>query len=404
MRIVHLLDPAYCGDEGVLACAATLGIPRTSQSVWIIGDSAAEQRAWALGIPSTDRVNPRRDWRGRLDPLACAKGVRRLAAARFGEAGAPDIVCCWSVQGLALARAAIGRRRPWRVGVMTRPPIGDVDSGPLGRIAAYGLHDATVVALGRRIADAYGHAASVRRGGILLRDNIREIEPPVFPHGGIADFDRAQTRARLGLEHNDVVLGMLADPPETGDAMRLIFNVGLLYTMGQQLVGLAPRGVRNHRRAARFVRAHGRRWGLCIADAPITEIIVASDVCLIDAVPMHHGIVASVGPTAMSLAMAMGVPTVAMPRAMLHTAEEFPPPVPLAGSDDPNRIAVPVLRLLEDSAARNDLAAAQRSWCDRTRARDGFRTTLAAIFREVANVPEARAGLPMPSAFVGVGA
>lgn len=398
MRIVHLLDPEYCGEEGILACSRAITIPDIRHSVWIIGDSASERRVNALGITTPDRVNTRRDWLGRADPLACSRGVRKLAAARFSSDGVPDIICCWSVQGLALARAAIGRRRPWRVGVLTRPPIGDLDAGSLRRTAEYGLHDATAVALSRSIADAYAGAVSVRRGGILLRDNIREIEPPAFPHGGPADWHRNAVRTRLGLEESDVVLGLLADPAGAGDAVRLIFNVGLCYTMGRRLVGLVPKHASNTRRASRFVRAHGRRWGLCVADAPITDIIAASDLCAVDAAPQSHGIVTSSGPTAISLAMAMGVPVVAMPRAVLRRGDEFPPPIPLAASDDPNRLTIPTLRLLEDAGKRAEVAAEQRAWCDRARARDDFRQTLGAVFRETANIPVVRSGLPRPTA------
>ncbi len=145
--------------------------------------------------------------------------------------------------------------------------------------------------------------------------------------------------------------------------MRLIFNVGLCYTMGKRLVGLVPRGSANTRPGSAFRAGARAAAGLCIAEALITDIIAASDVCVTSSASQHGNVVSS-GPTAISLAMAMGVPVAACLGPRLRRSDESPPPVRARATDDPNRLTVPVIHLLEEPELRLQIAAEQRAWCD----------------------------------------
>lgn len=385
MRVLHLADPKFCGEEGLLACAAAMRIPGAEHEAWIVGDTDDERVAHRLGIAASDRVPIRRG------ALGGWRGLARLADRRFSASGLPDIVQCWSVSGLAAARRALGKRIPPRVGVLTRPlhPRTSVDS--------YALSEATLAAVSMAVRSSHAEAASARRGGRLLESNIRLIEPPVFEHGGPLHVDRENVRRAMSLSTSDVAIGLLSSPPSDADLERLMFAVGLAYTMGHRLVAIARRGVGHQRRAVRHVRSHGRRWDLRLTEATIVEIAAASDVAVIDAHPTGAPGAGTCGPIALSLCAAMAVPVIAAGSAAPSDSWTELPPVVRARNDDRGQLAPAFAMVLEDPRLRAEFAAAQRSWSDRARAASGFEQTLAAIWRETANVPQRRAGLPTPT-------
>ena len=374
MRILHLLDPASCADEGLLACAAALAID-ADHECWLIASGPDERRAWELGIHSTDRVTPRPRPMLIRDPTVAA--LKHLHAAR--PANAPDLIQCWSPGALHLARRVFGAcpGAPARCAVALRPPTRRQLSTPAdsdlatGREVAVAFDEPTRAALAPLLSRA-GPADAAR-----WRPTIRLLHPPAFAPGGPIALDRAALRASLNIAPSDTVVCLLADPPALGDAARMTFAAGVVLAAGHRTVSLIRRDTINDRRAARYTRAHSRRWGLILADLSLPELLGASDIALIDA---PSG-VPTCGPVAASLALSMAVPIVTFPGVLPGW------PVLRAPSDALGRIAVPIVELLESPHLRADLAARARSWSDHARASNAFPETLAAIWREQLNIP-----------------
>lgn len=382
LRALHLLEPC-AGDEAILACAAAVAIPAVTHRVWIIGSGGCARRAEALGVPIDGRVAPAL---GRPE-LALFK-LRRLMDDRdreLPEGTWADVVQCYSVGTLGLARLAVGKRKPPRIGVLSRPPVG---RSP-GARERFALHDATLLVFDHATRDAYAEAASARRGGAYLRDNIRLCAAPgVMPRSALARRD--EIRASLGIEPEHRAVVFLADPAGAGDAMRMAFTLGLCFVRGQRTVGVLPRGCTHARRAARFVRTHGRSWGLVFSDLPMTDLIAGADAGVWDAGEPSLG-PGSSGPMLLRSALAGGLPIVAGPGAPTGDASGHPL-VRTAINHTPAAVGAMLMEVL--TSPRPPALAGG----------DDFATTLAELWNECANRPMHRPGLPVPTLLVGTGA
>jgi hypothetical protein len=381
MRILHLVDPATCGDEGILACAAAIApgpAPAypTTHDVWIIGDEHAERRAWSLGISSTSRIHPRGATSGRREFLG---GLRRLWSARR-ESFVPHIVQCYSLDTFRAARACFGGpASPARIAVLPRSPIGPARHQPAsdldlasGREVIATFDDADR----HRLAPLIGHPDDAAR----WLPTIRLLDPPAFQPGGPIELDRTTIRESLGLDPADVALAWLADPPAAIDAMHAAYSSGVLHAAGHGTVSLVRHGSRQERRSAAYIRTHSRRWGMLLVDLSLPELLAAADVCVIEA---DAQAASTCGPIAASLALSMNVPIAAGLRTFA-TRSESPWPAQPAISPAPGRIAVPIAAILEVESLRVGLASAARAWSDAARARDGFRSTLHDLWAECA--------------------
>lgn len=384
MRVLHLLDPADCADEGLLACAeAMCTIPGAQHHAWIVGSEADEQRCWSLGILTTDRVPPRRSLVPGRDPDII--GLRRLRVARE-QAGSPtpDLVQCWSLEALHLARAVFGSGpgAPARCAVVARPP----------RTPQRSLPSDSDLATGREVLIAYDNPTRRALAPLLARDGasqadrwlptIRLIDPPAFEPGGPVTLDRTALRHSLGLKPEEIVIALLADPPSRADAHRISFALGVLRAVGHRTVLLLRKGATLERRAAAYVAAHSRRWGLTIADLSLAQLAIAADIAIVDDAPSPDGTTTpTCGPVAAALATSMALPIITFPGVLPGW------PGLAAPSTSLGRLAVPLSSYLENPRIRTDFAASARSFCDRARAAGSFQHTLAAIWREQLNVP-----------------
>jgi hypothetical protein len=400
-RIVHVLSPESAGDEGVLACAAAMAIPGFAHTCVIVGDDGHERRAWALGVPSVDRLTPLCRPVGQREVWLSPTG-RRLAAvlgARLAGEPGPALLCTWSARDLALVRAAAGKRGLKRVGVLAHAPDAPHRPDQAHHTDwAWGMDEATVVTIGSRVRARIARAASARRGGRMCVDDVRLCPAPAFERGGPLAVDREALRSRLGIEPGDTVVGLLADPPCRGDALGLAFQLGLCWTIGRPMVGLMPRGVAWERQGLRFVIDHGRAWRMLNVHLSLPELVAVSDVAVAQATERGP----SCGLVALSLCASVGVPVACHPGVVgdCEDADQVAPAL-AALDDERNRLAVPLLRLVEDAAAAAELVRRQRAFADRARAADGFARTLAGVWRETLNLPEASADLPTPAALVG---
>ncbi len=388
MRILHLLDPSHCADEGLLACAAAhRSITSARHHTWIIGTQADEDRCWSHGLLTTDRVLPRRSLPLTRDPVVLA--IRRLRGARE-RAGAltPDLIQCWSLDAMHIARAAFGTGpgSPARCAVIARPPIAPQRSHASD----------SDLATGREVLLAYDHATRTALAPLLSRHGndaadrwlptIRLISPPAFERGGPITMDRVALRASLALKPADIVISLLADPPSLADAHRLCFAIGVLRAVGHRTVLLLRRGARHDRRAVAYLTAHSRRWGMVIANLSLAQLAIAADLAVIDNIPNPDGTTfPTCGPVGASLALSIGLPIATFPGVLPHW------PVLSVPSSSLGRLAVPISNYLENPQTRLDCAASARTFCDRARAARGFETTLAAVWREQLNVPSSDA-------------
>lgn len=396
LRVLHLLDP-HDGEEPALACRAALSIQGAAHDLWLLTDTEGERRAGRLGLRATDRVPTRR---GPLGPTA--RAMRRLLQNRYDDVNlpTPDLVQCWSVRLLGIARAAFGKRAIPRCCVLSRTPVTH-NSGPLtGRWLARrrierALDDTTLLALDPTIREAWAPAASVGRGGLRMLDNIRLCEPPVISTPPAPA--REEARAALGLHPDEVAIVLLADPPAAADAVRFAFLVGLIHCAGIRVVAITRPGTRGARRSARFVAGHSRRWGLIETDHPLPHVLAAADIAVWD---VGDDGVPSSGPLSIRAAMAAGVPVAAAWRPMAARALGAAASDCLAASDTPQLVAGRMHALAQDAALRARVGEQCRAIAAEGAARDDFRRTLLALWQERANVPIIRPGLPIPEALL----
>lgn len=370
MRVLHLLSPRTAGDEGVRACVLSAGT-RPGQDVMLIGDGADEARAWRLGHRGTDRVTPGpspvRAW-------ATARSVARYVRARRGEHGY-DLVQCWCLASAGIA-GHLGELAGEISVTLVRPSEGDART-PLPSHGVYSVLDRTHQSPVWRLLHARGvhqHMANVR---VLDWTVIADQCPGAT---------KAELRAQHGIETGDMVAAYLPAHPDQGDALFFAFMLGLIQVSGRRVVGHMPRGIMHARRAARFVRAHARVWGLAETSMTTPEIVRAADVLIAD--DCELGVLP--GPVLCNWARASGTRIVAA-----STAQDG---VVAADMEDlvrvcPRRSAA-IVNAIVHAPTRSPLHAAHASWS----VEQGGEQTLTALWDEMLNAPSTRGDGLTPAA------
>jgi hypothetical protein len=392
MRILHLIDLHERSDEAVMACRAAVSLAPGRHRVLAVGSSGEVAAARAAGLPvdaSAPMVGP--------VPELSYRRMRRLLADRDGrDATRPwaDIVQCWSAPMLGLARLSSGQRTPPRVGGLLRPPAHELRGLGLRRFQ-YGLHDATLFAPDRFTRAAWAEAASARRGGRLLEQNIRLLDPTLAPTSHPDLPERDALRESLGLEPEDVVIGLLADPPGAVDLYRFSFTLGLLFTTGVPVVGLVRRGAGHERRSTRYVRLHGRRWGLRITDRSTEAMLAACDLAVWDVGDTERGGIVGAGCMSIGAAARAGVPVVAARHPLALEALGAKCPELVARDATMGAIAERLLWLYHHPEPRRELV---RRLVEPHAREHAFAPELRRLWEEVVNLPMPRPGLPMPTA------
>ncbi len=283
--VVHVVDPETSGQEPLLGAAKATSIGGFAHHAWVIGGTRSEELAWAYGLRTTDRVVARRA-RGPLSILAgldaigrlgragvrgAAMGFRRaglvnLARARFGAQGRtlaePDVVVAWSTSAAALARATFASECPLLL-MCLRGPDGESIERVLrlrGPIMAGAFSPA--------IAHAW------REAGV---PGVMMIDPPalVDPRWGER---RAVARASLGIGDDELTIALLADPVARGDARLFSWLIGVVHVAGRHALGVMPAGASQSRRAARYLRLHGRSWDVLRTEGSSLAMLHAADV------------------------------------------------------------------------------------------------------------------------------
>lgn len=270
VRVVHFVSPALSGDEGVLACRDVLARGELSSRVCVVGTHHDAARVRRLGV-SVDAVIPI-PAHPRLSGQASRAEVSRLAR----HAPGPWAACSWGVRLAHLGRTACGVGAAGRVVVETRGPrdpelIRRVDGSTRGGAMTGGLGGATFVGAGVSVARAWDRAGAC---------DVRSAPICFAPVDRSAPGGRQQPGNDGRVAGDRQCVGLLADPASLGDARQFVFVLGLLYAAGLKVDGLVPAGAWNSRRAARFVRDHGRRWGLREWTGPVHELAARCDALL----------------------------------------------------------------------------------------------------------------------------
>jgi hypothetical protein len=372
MHILHLLDPALCGDEGMLACH-NLTVdphPETHHEFYLLGSAADERRAWSLGIPTTDRIHPR-------TLGSNAPALRRLIRSHNVR---PDVVQCWSLNAFELAREVFDPYPggPARVAVICNPPR-DAHTSQLDRPAA----GETICALDLHTRATLAHMMSIPPDENRWAPAIHLLEPPAFT---VTLANRQSIRDSLDLDPTDIAIAPLADLPSTLDAMSAIFTAGVLHALGHRAVFLIRRGAQQERRAANYLRNHAQRWGMILCDLSLPDFLAAADIALVErAHSSAQHPTPTCGPIAVSLALSMGIPVASTRHTFTsgHSAPGEPWPVLVSNAKGLGRTAVPLADLLANPALRTDLLKAAGAWCHRARVRNSFRQALNNIWQEL---------------------
>ncbi len=253
MLVAHLID-ADAGEGGVLACAHAVRAagPGVEQRVLVLGAGWVAARAEQLGL-ANHRVVP-------MGGRSTAVHARAVRHALRGLGRTVDAVQAWS-----LAAAQVGVR----AGLGARLVV----CGATPRSAPW-LADVTVARWGWQDEHAWREAGAV---------DVRELPEPALAPAWDAQADGyARVREDLEIEPEDEVIALLCDPPADGDARRFVYLLGLLHVGGRRIVGLVPEGCFALDRAARYTRAHGRRWGLIAVQGPMVRALAGADLAALD--------------------------------------------------------------------------------------------------------------------------
>lgn len=395
MRVLHLIDLRERSDETVMACRAAALHAAGRHRIVAVGASRDVELARAAGLTIDAAAPPVGPW-----PELTLRRLRRLLNDRDGrDATRPwaDVVQCWSPSMLALARLSSGHRTPPRVGALLRPPAQPIVGIRSARLR-FGMLYATLFAPDRFTRASWAEPASARRGGRLLEQNIRLLDPSTAVNGQ-SGAHRAAARAELELEPDDVAVMLLADPPSAADSARFAFLLGLLFTTDVRVVGLMRHGATHHRRAARFVRMHGRRWGLIASHHPTDLLLAAADAAVWDVGDAERGGIVSAGAVSIGRAIARGVP-VAAAKHPLSVETLGPACADLIARDATlSALAERLLPLCRDRARREALS---EQLAREPRPGHAFAPDLRRLWEEVTNTPMIRPGLPIPPALAKV--
>lgn len=298
-RIVHLLDPRHAGEEACLACMAACRDAEAWQDVWLIGDSEDERTLEAIGLRVDCRIGLHRAL-----PELGVRPLRRLLDDRKRAGLGPDVIHCWSVEGLSLARAAFGREVP-RTGLLCHGPARGRGSGidePRVNAAFEGVLLAT---FSREIAALWA-PLHVTMGAVLDRPD------PPLPEW---EQDRVLSRAALDIAPDETAVMLLADPASNADAKQFTVMLGTLRLGGSRVIGMAPMGAMQARRAARYMKAFGRVFEVTTWAGPAVRALPAADIVLWGLDPALAATVEgrSLGGSLLaSIASARGLPVIAM--------------------------------------------------------------------------------------------
>lgn len=239
-----------------------LGASSDPARALLVGSSADERRAHALGLASVNRV---------VAPVGSAalawRGVRRwLRALSAHEA----LVTAWSIGALAASCLAAPRSRVSLT--LSVPP----ESPGERRLAAVFAPRADRVSFA---------SASARDAWTQSLPGLRPfadapLQRPTAPDSIRGLWSRAEVRRGWGVSGKDRVVVALGDAPHLCDAREFVARLGVMGVGGFRVVGVVPSSARHLERALRFTRRHPGAWRLLVDDAPEPAVLAGCDLAM----------------------------------------------------------------------------------------------------------------------------
>ncbi|MGQ0628218.1 MAG: hypothetical protein ACT4PL_09000 [Phycisphaerales bacterium] len=291
--VLHLLSPGDGGESALVSARGVIDALQaegvSSRAVVIGGSEEARRAVRVVGRCANVCNVPRRRWPTHLigsGMVARACQPRARVTIAYGL----DALLCY-------AAPARDERADFFVTDRTPPGL----RGMQKWLVRYALTSTPVVTPCESIAERW-----------------RELAPAVeVVDAGVArgarPLERREaSRAVLGIAPGAVVVMMLADPPESGDARRFLHECGTVVESGSPVVGLISRSADGLARAARYQEAFGRAWPLIAAEGPMSALMEAADVMVFHAAMPGEG-----GLQLARLAVDLGIPIVAPLSQML---------------------------------------------------------------------------------------
>ena len=369
--------------DAVIACRASISQRRPRR---IIGATPTPDSHGARRV--SDRITPML----RARPPFAGPPISSTIATGRPRPWHPDLIMCWSIGCMGLSRLIVGKRGVMRCGLLLRDRLAPRRGTLAFRREAYALADVTTVALSERIRAAHAQAASVGRGGTFLKDNIRLFDPPIPPTRPALSGSRPTSAVGSASPTTTVAPPRRSAALAPGDSPFL----GLLYVGHQRVSGLIPSGCQ--RSAARPRRS---RPTLGLSSLPTSAQTRSPSPTRAIVLP------ASDSGSACSLQQVRapsprGSPRVRpssplMPRSIASRPDAAQPPLSAHCSPRLRRQpAQPPRRPALHDPALFPISAILGSPALRPYARPTPRADLLALWREIANVPIIRPGLPVP--------
>lgn len=212
--------------------------------VILIGDESSERAARAIGLKPHQRLTPPL---GRIEMLARAI---RMIAKKY------DRVVCWDDELTPLLRGI-----PCPVDLISSRPD-----------------------LATRRVSSRVHVRVFERSDRTAwesRNNQAELDSVLYRLvSNPTPIPSTHTRASLGIDHDSICIGILADRPSDIDARGAGFLMGLLDVSGFNLTTIVPQGSSHLTAARRHHHGLGNHFRFLIAQDPIISMLPVFDVLI----------------------------------------------------------------------------------------------------------------------------
>ena len=234
LSILHLVDPASPGGGAfTLRMIADL----------IDRDQSANHRVLILGN-QTHVILAERCGLRPVGAICAPRGVRlaeRSLRQWLHAAGRVDIIHAWTIASAVVGRAACHGLRA----VAFTASIGPIRSVPtirwLTQVADGGVR---MMVMSASIQQEYAALG-------LSSCDMKVVPPSIDPHL-IDTSNRAQLRAKWGIDDDTFLVGLMAEPLRSGDAQRAVSAVGRVAYSGHKVGLLMHPGAKNSTTARRW--------------------------------------------------------------------------------------------------------------------------------------------------------
>ena len=254
-----------------------------------------------------------------------------------------DVVHCWSIRMLRLARLVCGRKTAYSVVLADLP----VFEGTAGLVHRHLLRNSTVVVLCDADRDSLGDAI-----GTDYINHVR-VSPIPISKKETNPALRAATRHDLQLADHEVAILIAGDLVSTIDVGRIEFLLSSCTIMGLNPIALIPRGVPRIEELRRHLRKTARFDTVRFVHAPTSTLLQGVDMALLASGTFNNRTSPGLAALGIASAHAHGVPCIAP--ASIAPASLYPDEdarACLAFNSSLPEVARILARLVEDDELR----------------------------------------------------